>query len=78
MMKYRVNSDLKQFDKAVKKLAKGDKKLGGSNPELSEKYFTEALGVIKKNRLYKQALDYYAHNEELVKRLKLAFGEYLE
>ena len=35
MMKYKINSDLKQYDKAVKKLAKGDKDLAGSNPELA-------------------------------------------
>ena len=53
MMKFRVNSDLKIFDKAVKALAKGDRALGGSNIEVSERYFTEALSVIKKNRLFK-------------------------
>jgi len=66
MMKFRVNSDLKLFDKAVKCLAKGDRALNGANPELSEKYFTEALAVIKKNRLFKQALEYYAHSETLI------------
>ena len=45
---------------------------------LKEKYFTEALAVIKKNRLFKQALEYYSHSEPLTKRLKLAFAEYLE
>lgn len=77
-MKFRVNSDLKLFDKAVKKLAKGERALNGSNTELSEKYFAEAMTVIKKHRLYKQALDYYSHSEILIKRIKLAFGEYLE
>ena len=41
-MKYKIHTDLKQYDKAVKKLAKG-----------GEKYFEEALGVIKKHRLFK-------------------------
>ena len=78
LMKFKVNLDLKVHDKAVKKLAKGDRALNGASPELSEQYFTEALTVIKKNRLFKQALEYYAHSEDLTKRLKLAFGEYLE
>ena len=78
LMKFKVNLDLKVYDKAVKKLAKGDLALSGADPELAEKYFTEALAVIKKNRLFKQALEYYAHSEDLTKRLKLAFGEYLE
>jgi hypothetical protein len=69
---------LKVYDKAVKKLAKGDHALNGANPQLFEQYFTEALTVIKKNRLFKQALEYYAHSENLKKRLKLAFREYLE
>jgi len=62
MMKFRVNLDLKQYEKAVKTLAKGDKQLNGSNPELTEKYFAEALTLIKKHRLFKQALDFYSHN----------------
>jgi tetratricopeptide (TPR) repeat protein len=33
--------------------------------------------LIKKNRLFKQALDYYSHSEDLTKKIKLAFGEYL-
>ena len=78
MMRYRVCVDLKDFSRAVKKLAKGDRELKGANPELAEKYFTEALTVIKKHRLFKQALDYYSHSETLINRLKLAFAEYLE
>jgi hypothetical protein len=45
--------DLKLYEKAVKSLAKGDKALGDSNPELQEAYFTEALVLIKKHRLFK-------------------------
>lgn len=37
MMKYKVHLDLKQYDKAVKKLSKG-----------GEKYLDEALTIIKK------------------------------
>lgn len=66
-MKFKVHSDLKQFDKALKKLAKG-----------GEQYFDEALTITKKHRLFKQALDDYRENADLVKRIKLSFGEYLE
>ncbi len=41
-MKYKVHHDLKQYEQAVKKLAKG-----------GEKYLEEALLVVKKHRLYK-------------------------
>jgi len=41
-MKYKVHSDLKQFDKALKKLAKA-----------GNMYIGEALSVIKKHRLFK-------------------------
>lgn len=78
MMKFKINMDLKLFDKAVKKLAKGDKMLNCANEELSNTFFNEAIQVIKKNRLFKQALDYYSHSEALTKRVKMAFGEYLE
>ena len=78
MMRYRVCIDLKDYPRAVKKLAKGDRDLNGSDSPLAEQYFTEALTVIKKHRLFKQALDFYSHNEVLIKRLKLAFAEYLE
>ena len=43
MMKFKINMDLKLYDKAVKKLAKGDKHLGEGKEELREKYFNEAL-----------------------------------
>lgn len=77
MMKFKIHMDLKQFEKAVKKMAKGDKGLSDAATEIREKYFEEALTVVKKNRLFKQALNYYSHNEGLVKKIKLAFGEYL-
>jgi hypothetical protein len=54
MMKFKIHLDLKQFDKAVKKLAQGDKELASdSSPEIREKYFEEAIQLIKKNRLFK-------------------------
>ena len=68
LMRYRVNLDLKRFDKAVKKLAQGG----------TEEHFELALPLIKKHRLFKQALTDFSHSPELVRRVKLAFGEYLE
>ncbi len=59
MQKFRVNLDLKQYEKAVKALAKGDKKLGDSSPDLQATYFNEALSLFKKHRLFKQALSFY-------------------
>jgi elongator complex protein 1 len=47
-MKSKIHIDLKQFDKAVKKLSQG-----------GEPYFEEALTIIKKQRLFKQALEFY-------------------
>lgn len=41
-MKYKIHCDLKEYEEAVKKLAEG-----------GEKYFEEALSLIKKHRLYK-------------------------
>ena len=78
MQRFRVNVDLKRYEKAVKNLARGDKELGEANPELREAYFSEALTLIKKHRLFKQAMIFYSHSPELTKRLNLAFGEYLE
>jgi elongator complex protein 1 len=66
-MKYKIHIDLKQYEKAVKMLVPG-----------GEKYFEEALSVIKKHRLFKQAMLYYQEQPELVRKVKLSFGEYLE
>ena len=77
MMKFKIHVDLKQFEEAVRKLAEGDKELGDSHPEVRETYFDEALQIIKKNRLFKQAFDFYSHSQPLTKRIKVAFAEYL-
>lgn len=66
-MKFRVEHDLKNFEKALEMLA-----LCG------EEHFAEALEVTKKNRLFKQALTLYEPQPELHSRVKRAFGEYLE
>jgi hypothetical protein len=57
-MKFRVWMDLKNFPKALKKIAKG-----------GEKYFPEALALIQKHRLYKQALSCYKDQPDLFKNV---------
>ena len=50
-MKYKVHFDLKNFSKALKKLSKSADE---------EHFLKEAMSLIKKQRLYKIALDYYS------------------
>lgn len=66
-MKFKIHLDLKQFDKAVKKLAKG-----------GAQYFDEAMVVVRKQRLFKQALEYFKDDSKLLNKVKVVFGEYLE
>lgn len=66
-MKFKIHLDLKQFDKAVKKLAKG-----------GAQYFDEAMVVVRKQRLFKQALEYFKDDPKLLNKVKVVFGEYLE
>lgn len=77
LMRFRIHLDLKHFETAVKKLARGDRALGESHPEVREAYFDEALALVKKHRLFSKALDFYSHSQSLTKRLKAAFAEYL-
>ena len=67
-MKFKVHFDLKDYPKALKKLSKSQ----------SEEHFNEALQLVKKQRLYKQALDYFGEEPDRLRRVKLAFGEYLD
>lgn len=53
-MKYTVHFDLKNYNKALKKLSK-------STDE--EHFAKEAMALIKKQRLYKVALDYFSGQE---------------
>jgi hypothetical protein len=46
--------------------------------EGGEKYFEEALALIQKQRLFKQAMALYEHDEELHTQVKRAFGDYLQ
>ena len=53
-MQYTIQSDLKNFSEALSIISKG-----------GEKYFDESLKMIKKNRLFKQALTDYEQFPEL-------------
>jgi elongator complex protein 1 len=65
-MKFKVQNDLKEYDLALKEISKAD-----------PKYFKEALSMIKKQRLYRQALRYYADQPDLLKEVKISFATYL-
>lgn len=78
LMRFRIHLDLKHYETAVKKLARGDRSLSETHPEVREAYFEEALALVKKHRLFRQALDFYSHSQPLTKRLKAAFAEYLQ
>mmetsp|Transcript_34153 Transcript_34153/g.42232 ORF Transcript_34153/g.42232 Transcript_34153/m.42232 type:complete len:146 (-) Transcript_34153:1130-1567(-) len=49
-MKFRVHLDLKNYSKALKKLSRSE----------DDSHFEEALQLIRKQRLFKVALDFYA------------------
>jgi hypothetical protein len=67
-MEYRIHLDLKQFDVALLRLAAA-----------GDKYFEEALTLIKKHRLYKLALESpFGQIPELNMKITLSFGHYLE
>ena len=53
-MKYRIQLDLKNYEAALNMIAQG-----------GEQHFEEALGLIKKQRLFKQALALYEADEDL-------------
>ena len=67
-MKFKVHHDLKDYPRALKKLAKSR----------DDAHFEEALLLIRKQRLYKVALDCFAGDEQRLCRVKVAFGEYLD
>ncbi len=62
-MKYKVNMDLKRYDKAVSELKKG-------NSEQIEK----ALVLIKEHNLYHFGLKEFAGNNEICLKIKSALG----
>lgn len=65
-MKFRIQNDLNQYEQALEEVAKAD-----------EKYFDEALAVIKKQRLYRQALRLFADKPKLQSQIKVEFADYL-
>ena len=65
-MKYKIESDLKNYEKALEMIAKS-----------GNKFFEESLALIKKQRLFKQALVLYKDQPELHAQVKTAFGDYL-
>lgn len=67
-MKFKVHNDLKNYPKALKKLSKSS----------DDDHFSEALQLIKKQRLYKVALDFYQGQDSRLSTIREAFGDYLE
>lgn len=65
-MRFKVQYDLKEYDLALKEICQAD-----------QKYFKEALAMIKKQRLYRQALRYYKDYPDLLKEIKITFADYL-
>ena len=65
-MKYKIESDLKNYERALEMIAKS-----------GNKFFEESLALIKKQRLFKQALELYKDQPELHAQVKTAFGDYL-
>ena len=65
-MKYKIENDLKNYEKALEMIANS-----------GEKFFEEALVLIKKQRLFKQALVLFEDRPSLHIQVKRAFGDYL-
>lgn len=65
-MRFKVQYDLKEYELALKEISVAD-----------PKYFKEALAMIKKQRLYRQALRHYADQPEQLKEIKITFADYL-
>lgn len=66
LRKFTIEYDLKNFETALKIVAQS-----------GEKYFDKALEMVKKNRLFKQALKEYEAWPDLQEQVKRAFGDYL-
>jgi len=67
-MRFKVHYDLKDYSTALTMLAQSDE----------DDHFEEALQLIKKQRLFKLALDAYASNKDRLMKVKRAFGQYLD
>ena len=62
-MKYKINIDLKRYERAVLELSKGD-----------EKQIERAFELIKEHNLYHFALKIFSSNHKMVDRIKEALG----
>jgi len=65
-MKFKIEADFKNYEKALQIVAEG-----------GPKYFDKALELVQKQRLYKQALELYKNDADLHNQVKGAFGDYL-
>ena len=65
--KYKIHCDLKNFETALEMISKS-----------GEQYMEEALALVKKQRLFKQALVLYENDPALHQQVKRAFADYLQ
>ena len=65
-MRFKIQFDLGEFEKALSEISKAD-----------PKYFSESLAMIKKQRLFRQALRAYSDQSDLLKEIKISFADYL-
>jgi elongator complex protein 1 len=65
-MKYKINMDLKRYERAIFELSKG-------NNEQIER----AVILAKQHHLYHYSLKLFQQNQEVVLKIKEALGEYL-
>jgi elongator complex protein 1 len=66
-MKFRIQVDLGNFDKAIREVSRDE----------THSHFDEILQIVKKNRLYRVAIREFAHHPEFLNRIKSEFGQYL-
>lgn len=66
-MKFWIQVDLKNFEKAIREISKDE----------TQSHLDEVLQIVKKNRLYRVAIWEFCHNEEFLKKVKLEFAHYL-
>ena len=66
-MKYKIESDLKNFEGALKILAEPD----------ASHLFEQVLQLTRKHRLFKLALDLFSDRPEELRKVQETFGEYL-
>ena len=64
-MKFKIETDLKNYERALEVIS------------LSDGHFEEAMALVKKQRLFKQALVLYESKPQLHIQVKRAFGDYL-